>query len=174
VRVEDGSFQKGITEKALLIAILFSELKIDGVKACTVTVDGIDATEKLVALLKNWDFDALLLCGVSFAGFNVIDTETVSKRLNVPVIIVCRTKPDNQSVKRALQRHFEDWEVRWVAFESLGKVHRLTTLAGKSPIYVEIVRADFEWVSKLLKALTVCSRVPEPVRVARLIARGLS
>ncbi|MGQ9551902.1 MAG: endonuclease dU [Candidatus Bathycorpusculaceae bacterium] len=172
--VEDGSFRKGVAEKALLVVVLFSELRIDAVKVCTITVDGIDATEKLVALLKDWDFDALMLSGVSFAGFNVIDAETVSKRLNVPVIIICRTKPDNRSVKRALQRHFEDWKVRWTVFESLGKVHKITTLGGASPIYVETVRANIEWVYKLLNALAVCSRVPEPIRVARLIARGLS
>lgn len=174
VGVENGSFRKGVAEKALLVVVLFSELRIDAVKACTITVDGIDATEKLVALLKDWDFDALLLSGVSFAGFNVIDAETVSKRLNVPVIIICRTKPDNRSVKRALQRHFEDWKVRWTVFESLGKVHKITTLGGASPIYVETVRANIKWVYKLLNALAVCSRVPEPIRVARLIARGLS
>ena len=174
VGVEDGSFQKGMTEKALLIAILFSELKIESVKACKITVDGMDATEKLVALLEEWDFDALLLCGVSFAGFNVIDTEIVSERFSVPVIIICRTKPDNQSVKRALQRHFEDWKARWAVFEKLGGAHEITTLIGKPPIYVETVRADVKWAFKLLKALAVCSRMPEPIRVARLIARGLS
>jgi endonuclease V-like protein UPF0215 family len=48
VGVEDGSFKKGITPKALLVAVLFKELKIESVQIMKITVDGLDATPKTV------------------------------------------------------------------------------------------------------------------------------
>ncbi len=174
VGVEDGSFQKGITQKALLIAVLFSGSKIEAVKACKITVDGLDATQELHALLIDWKFDAILLAGVSFAGFNVIDPEKIFEKFGKPVIIISRTKPRNQAVKSALQKHFEDWQTRWRIFEKLGRPHRVVASAWASPVYMETVRGNVEWASNLARALAVCSRVPEPLRVARLIARGLS
>lgn len=45
VGVEDGFFQKGITPKALLAAVLFEGLKVEGLQIMKITVDGLDATQ---------------------------------------------------------------------------------------------------------------------------------
>jgi endonuclease V-like protein UPF0215 family len=174
VGVEDGSFQKGITRTALLAVVLFRELEIENVKITKIAVDGLDATKKLTEILRNWDFAAVLLAGVSFAGFNIIDPTTINEKFKKPVIIVTRTKPDNKMVKRALQDHFEDWKIRWKIFEELGSAHKLTVLVGEPPIYVETIGIDIRWAYDLIQALSVYSRIPEPIRVARFIARGLS
>lgn len=174
VGVEDGSFQKGITPKALLAVVLLKGLKIESVKIARITVDGLDATEKLSEILGEWKFEAVLLAGVSFAGFNVIDPAAIHEEFGKPVIIISRTKPNNKSVKRALERHFEDWRSRWNVFENLGLVHKVVVAASGPPVYVETVGVHVEWAGKLIQALSVCSRIPEPIRVARLIARGLS
>jgi len=174
VGVEDGSFQKGITQRALLAAVLFRGLDIENVKFTKITVDGLDATKKLSELLSEWEFAAVLLAGVSFAGFNIIDPTVIHEKFEKPVIIVTRTKPDNKAVHRALQRHFKDWRIRWKVFEKLGSFHKVAVLADEPPIYVETIGVDVKWARTLIRALAVCGRVPEPIRVARLIARGLS
>jgi endonuclease V-like protein UPF0215 family len=174
VGVEDGSFQKNVTKKALLVAVLVTGSKIEQVKAFKITVDGLDATERLSANIRNWAFDVLLLSGISFAGFNLIDPMKVFEAFGKPIIIISRTKPNNKTVKRALRAHFEDWETRWAIFEKLGSVHKTVTLFGKQPIYLETVKADAEWATQLVCALAFWGRLPEPLRVARLIARGLS
>ncbi len=174
VGIEDGSFKKGITKHALLAAVLLKKLEIKGVKFAKITVDGLDATNKAVKILSEWNFDAVMLAGVSFAGFNVIDPTVLHERFQKPVVVVSRTKPDNKAVKRALVRHFTDWKIRWGVFEKIGAMHKVTVAAGESPLYVETVGADIKWTALLIKSLMTCSRVPEPIRVARLIARGLS
>jgi endonuclease V-like protein UPF0215 family len=174
IGVEDGSFQKNVTKKALLVAVLVTGSKIECVKAFTIAVDGLDATERLCANVRDWAFDALLLSGISFAGFNLIDPVKVSEAFGTPIVIISRTKPNNKTVKRALQAHFEDWKTRWAILEKLGPVHKTATLFGKQPIYLETVRVDAEWAVQLVCALAFWGRLPEPLRVARLIARGLS
>jgi hypothetical protein len=174
VGVEDGSFQKGLTRNALLAAVLFRGLKIENVKITEITVDGLDATKKLAEILSEWEFTAVLLAGISFAGFNIIDPAAIHEKFKKPIIIVTRTKPDNKAVHRALQKHFKDWRIRWKVFEKLGSFHKMTVLADAPQIYVETIGVDAKWAYDLIQALSVCCRVPEPIRVARLIARGLS
>jgi endonuclease V-like protein UPF0215 family len=174
VGIEDGSFQKGVTKKALLAAVLFNGLEIEDVKFAYIAVDGLDATEIVVKTLSKWKFEAVILAGVSFAGFNIIDPTALFNKFGKPIIIVSRTKPDNKAVKLALIRHFKDWQIRWEVFEKLGPIKRISVSAEEPPLYIEMIGAETHWTGNLIKALAACGRVPEPLRVARLIARGLS
>lgn len=174
VGVEDGSFQKGVTRETPLVAVLLRHAIIENVKVLKITVDGLDATEKLAEGLKEWEFDAIMLGGVSFAGFNLIDPTVIYEKFKKPVIIISRTKPNNRAVKRALQRHFEDWRKRWKVFLKLGSIHKIAIKHGEAPLYIETVGANVKWVSKTIRTLCFCGRIPEPLRAARLIARGLS
>ncbi len=177
VGVEDGGFSKeGVyrTDKALFVAVLMEGLSIDDVKVEEITVDGLDATEKLLIMLKGWDFDAVMLAGVSFAGFNLIDPTSVFKAFEKPVIIVTRTKPDNAAVKAALLGHFKDWRVRWAVFEKLGSIYEVISIPHEPPLYMEVVGADVGWALQVIRSSIACCRVPEPIRVARLIAKCLS
>ncbi len=178
VGVEDGGFSKkpqglGI-QKALFVCVLLRGKRISDFQADMITVDGLDATGKLTSMLRRWSFDAVMLAGVSFAGFNLVDPTIVFEEFNKPVIVISRTKPNNIAVKNALRQHFEDWRVRWSIFENLGSVYEVVSMPTELPIYVEVIGAELEWARKLIRSTSVCCRVPEPVRVARLVARGLT
>ncbi|MGQ9507444.1 MAG: endonuclease dU [Candidatus Bathycorpusculaceae bacterium] len=174
VGVEDGSFQKGVTREAFLAIVLLKQANIENVKIIKITVDGLDATEKLAKILKNWKFGVLLLAGISYAGFNIINPMIIYEKFRKPVIIITLTKPNNKAVKRALKRHFEDWETRWKVFQGLGPIHKITIKSGEAPLYMETVGAHAKLASSLIRSLCFCGRIPEPLRAARLIARGLS
>jgi endonuclease V-like protein UPF0215 family len=173
VGIEDGSFIKGVNKKALLSLVLFDGLKIEDAKFIWIKVDGLNATSKAVKALNKWVFDVVMLAGVSFAGFNIIDPGVLSEKLGKPIIIVSRTRPKNKAVKCALKRHFKDWEIRWRVFEKLGAVFEVK-VSNMPPIFIETIGIDTDSASQLVGALSIHGRVPEPIRVARLIARGLS
>ncbi|MEM3718739.1 MAG: DUF99 family protein [Candidatus Bathyarchaeia archaeon] len=173
VGIEDGSFVKEVNKKALLSLVLFHGLKIEDARFAWIKVDGLDATSKVVKALDGWKFDVVILAGVSFGGFNLIDPAVINDKLGKPIIVVSRTKPKNEAVKRALKRHFRDWEIRWKVFEKLGSVFKVK-VDGRPPIFIETIGIDSDSASKLIRALSVYGKVPEPIRVARLIARGLS
>ncbi|MDI6691080.1 MAG: DUF99 family protein [Candidatus Bathyarchaeota archaeon] len=174
VGVEDGSFQKGVTRETFLAMVLLKQASIENVKVTKITVDGLNATKKLADTLKEWKFDAIMLAGVSFAGFNLIDPTIIYEKFKKPVIVISRTKPNNRAVKRALKRHFEDWETRWKVFKKLGPIYKIVTRNSAAPLYIETVGANVKWASNIIRSLCFCGRVPEPLRTARLIARGLS
>jgi len=178
VGVEDGSFSKEAqdsgAQKALFVCILFRGKGVSDFQADMITVDGLDATEKLVFMLRRWSFDAVMLAGVSFAGFNLVDPTVVFEKFNKPIIIISRTRPNNIAVKNALRQHFEDWQVRWNVFEKLGPVWEVVSMPNEPPVYVEVIGAELDWASELIRVASLCCRVPEPIRVARLVARGLT
>jgi len=175
VGVEDGGFtrESGI-EEALLVTVLLQGKAIIGFQEKNIKVDGLDATEKLISMLRHWSFDGVILAGVSFAGFNLIDAHTIFEEFKKPVLIVARTKPNNVAVREALLEHFESWKTRLEIIERLGPVYEIVSLPDEPPLYVEVVGADLIWARNLIRELSVCCRVPEPIRVARLIARGLT
>ncbi|HYB93258.1 MAG TPA: DUF99 family protein [archaeon] len=174
--VEDGSFHaEGFRhEKTLLIVILMKDMQLENFRSCTITVDGLDATDKLLRTLRGIHADVVMLSGVSFAGFNLVDPVKVNKKLGIPVIIVSRKKPDNVAVKNALMDHFKDWKRRWAIIEKLGPIYMVTSKSGELPIYIEVIGANLGWAKKITRRLSVISKVPEPVRIARLIAHGLT
>ena len=178
VGVEDVGFCRKLQgfgiQKALFVCALLRGTWINDFQVDFITVDGLDATEKLAAMLHQWSFDAVMLAGVSFAGFNSLGPTSVYEEFSTPVIVISRTKPNNIAVKNALHRHFGDWQIRWRIFEKLGPIYEVVSIPTEPPVYVEIVGAELDWASKLIRATSVCCRVPEPVRVARLVARGLT
>ena len=178
VGVEDGGFSRKLQscgiQKALFVCVLLRGKWINDFQADMITVDGLDATEKLTSMLHRWSFDAVMLAGVSFAGFNLVDPTIVFEEFSNPVIVISRTKPNNIAVKNALRQHFEDWRIRWRVFEKLGSVYEVVSMPAEPPVYVEVVGTEMNWASRLIRATSVCCRVPEPIRVARLVARGLT
>jgi len=179
VGVDDGGFQSQWSQirrhgKAILAAVLLNEYWIDDIHVGEITVDGLDATEILVNLLNHWTFDAVFLSGVSFAGFNLIDADTIYKKFRRPVIVVSGDKPDNMAVKKALQTHFTDWEARWRIIRKLGRIYSAAPVVAEPPLYFETVGLSAGSAKLMIRALAVSSRLPEPIRVARLIARGLT
>ena len=171
--MEDGSFFSR-NRKTLLAAVLMDSKWTEAVVLGTITVDGADATETLVEMLKGFSFDAVMLSGVSYAGFNLVDPKKIYERFGVPVIVVCRRKPNNDAVRAALLNHFEDWEERWSIIENLGKIYEVISKPNAPPLYIEVIGGVFLWARSLICDLAIVCRIPEPIRVARFIARGLS
>jgi len=154
---------------ALFVGTWFAGFQLD-----KITVDCLDATKKLSKMLRKWSFDTIILAGVSFASFNLVDSASIFEEFRKPIIIVARTKPSNMRVKNALRRHFKDWRIRWSIFEKLGPVHEVVSVVNEPPLYVEVVGASLDYAKWILRSSAACCRIPGPIRVARLIARGLT
>lgn len=175
--IEDGSFDafnRGESTYALLCGVLTQGDRIIDVRKAEIEVDGLDATEKLLKMLEGVDVDAVVLGGITFAGFNVIDPRIIHEETGLPVIVYSGVEPDNEAMLGALQKHFSDWMKRWEIVKNLGPIHRASTLKGEPDVFFEAVGCDAGWAEEVLKASAVVSRIPEPVRAAGLIARGLS
>jgi endonuclease V-like protein UPF0215 family len=176
VGVDDGAFLSHRKAKGhtLLVAVLFDNLRLLNVIWGQIEVDGRDANKVLQYLLRRMRFDAVMLSGISFGGFNVVNLARLSKSLQKPVIAVTGERPRNQAVRKALRKHFPDWRERWSIVRSAGKMHSLTPVRNEPRLYFEVQGAPPIFAKKAIASTAVISRLPEPVRVARILARGLS
>ena len=175
VGVEDGSFEAFKPGRStLLCTVCVVGDRVEWVRLGSVAVDGREATEVLLRLLRGTKFDALILGGVSFAGFDVVDPNELHEALGVPVIVYSPERPDSASTLAALRANFPDWEERWAPIERLGEVYSVVTKAGSPPVFFEVAGCTKEYAEGVLRESASLTRAPEPVRVAGLIARGLT
>lgn len=176
IGIDDGPFQagNGRSQRALVLGVLFRDLRISTVRAGLVRVDGTDSNRVLASMLRPLRFDVTLISGISLGGFNLVDIHKLACDTHRPVIAVIGERPDNDAVRRALRDHFDDWKVRWRIVLEAGKLYWCKPLQNEPRLYFEIRGGSSRFARKVIKATAAISRLPEPVRVAAILARGLS
>ena len=172
--IDDSPF-KFRDEKALVVgAMVRVPNYLEGVMRTDVTVDGTDATEKLIDMVSRSRYrdqvKAVMLDGIALAGFNVVDIKGLCDELHAPVITVTRDKPNLEKMKTALRGHFPDWQRRYSLISSL-ELRPITT--EHKPIYACAVGSSWGEAVELVRMVTVRGAVPEPVRMAHLIASAM-
>ena len=140
-----------------------------------IMIDGKDATFVCKDMIKKTkhrkQLKAVLLDGIALGGFNIVNIEELHNETNIPVLTITRDKPDFDKIKIALKKNFKDWEDRWDLI-SKGKLHEVKT--SHNPIYVKSIGMDIKEAKEIIKLSTIRGVIPEPIRVAHLIASGVT
>jgi len=176
--IDDGIFvphTKGIVD---VVGIVYrGGYWLDGVMRTEIEIDGMDATEKIASMVMNSPhYDQLrvvMLNGITFAGFNVMDIQKLFKKLKLPIIAVTRDRPDLEEIRSALM-NLPEFEKRWEAIQNAGKIIEVSTRRGEEAVYMQIVGISEKDAEKVLKSTSTRSNIPEALRVAHIIASGLA
>jgi len=140
-----------------------------------VSIDGNDATFICKQMINNSRYKkqlkAILLDGIALGGFNIVDIEEIYNTTNLPVITITRDKPDFKKIKNALQKNFKDWGKRFNLMKK-GKLYEVNT--KHNPIYVKCIGLTIDEAKEIIKISTIRGVIPEPIRVAHLIASGIT
>jgi len=108
-----------------------------------------------------------MLDGITVAGFNVVDIRELNRKTRLPVIAVQRKKPDMKEFMKALQ-NLDSYKQRIAKVKNAGKFYSCGDIIfQKSGLSIAESK-------ELLKLTCTRSNIPEPLRVAHLIASGLS
>lgn len=174
IGIDDAPFEFSEEDVLVVGTVMRAPNYLEGVLSTRVDIDGIDATKKVIEMIKGSKFKdqarVIFTDGAALGGFNLIDLEKVSESLDIPVVSVSREKPDFDEIEKALQDHFENWRNRFRQVKK-GDIHELET--EHNPIYVQTEGTDLKEVQQLLDLFTVRGRIPEPLRVGHLIASGI-
>ena len=175
--IDDGIFTPRSEELADVVGVVFrGGYWLDGFMHTRVQVDGMDATDKLAHMITEsphyQQLRVIMLNGVTLAGFNIVDIAELHKGIKLPVIAVTRDKPDFEDIRKAL-RHLPQMEKRCKAMEKAGKMVQVHTREGEAPVYMHAVGISEETARRILKNTSTRSNIPEPLRVAHIIASGL-
>lgn len=176
--VDDGVFTPHVKGFALVVGVVFrGGYWLDGVMRTKVKVDGLDATSKIVSMIVDSphyrQLRVIMLDGVTCAGFNVVDIEKLNAKTGLPVIVVSRDKPNFAEIRAAL-KHLPDSEKRWKTIQKAGELFEVSTRGKRAKIFMEVAGVCEEDARKIVQLTATRSNVPEPLRVAHLVASGIS
>jgi hypothetical protein len=163
----------GRTRSTLAGVVMRKDLRIDGFSFATVTVGGMDATDRILSMihdLQRRDVNVILLSGCVIAWFNVIDPSRIEKESGIPII--CVTYEDSDGLTEDIRHHFPDDPGRIAAYTTLGERTPVRLHTGQT-IFIRSWGLSDNDAARFCDDFTLDGKVPEPLRVARLCARNL-
>lgn len=155
---------------APVAGVVCAGTRFEGMVWGRVRVDGWTATDTLCKLLERGKFlpqlHLVLIDGITLGGFNVVDLPLLSRRLGLPCAAVMRRPPDLQAVERAL-RKLPQPERRLDLLRRAGPIH------VDPPFAFQVQGAEPAELAAALRRITDRGNVPEPLRLAHLIATAV-
>lgn len=169
--IDDGPFHKGQAHEVPIVGVMMEGCAIvEGVALTTFPIDGHGVTEFLVEWVGGlrWKnaLQAIVFGGATIAGLAIIDIEGLARRVDLPCISITRRPPSNTQVRRALaSAHLTDRE------DQLDRLPPAVAIARN--LYVSVAGTTLPHATAILRATSIKSKLPEPLRVAHLIAAAL-
>ncbi|WP_297521939.1 DUF99 family protein [Thermococcus sp.] len=176
VGFDDGTFsfssKLGRGKTVLIGVVMKGSQEVVGVLSRWITVDGRDATDAMIdAVLSSRfkDLRVILLRGITYGGFNIVDVERIYRETDLPVVVVVRKKPDLKAMESALRKHFPDAEERIELLRGAPPLFEI--LPGK--LYLQAVGVDERTAEEIVRVTTKTGLIPEPLRLAHMIASAV-
>jgi hypothetical protein len=154
--------------------VMRKDLRIDGFGFARISVGGDDATEGILKIfrgLERSDVNALLLNGSVISWFNIVDLDLVSEETGLPVISL--TYEESEGLEGYIREYFPHPQEKIDMYRKLGPREPFRLKTGFD-VYARFLGATAEETRGLLNSFTLDGKVPEPLRVARLLARSIS
>lgn len=171
---DDGPFKSKTIGKDILIGVIFRGGQfIDGLLKADIDIDGMDAQIKIIDLVKKTrhkDIRIIMLDGITFAGFNIVNIKEIYENTRLPVIVINRKMPNFDKFKRSIAK-FSEANKRLKCVDDAGPVHKVNVL-GKN-LYFQCCGLEIKEAEKIIKISSTKSVMPEPLRVAHIIAGGV-
>jgi len=109
-----------------------------------------------------------MIDGITLAGFNLVDIKEVNKKTKLPIIAVMRKRPEMKKFLKALKRINKKGEK---IIRKAGKIFKLKI--NRKNLYIQLAGISEKKAEKILELTSLHSLIPEPLRVAHLIASGI-
>lgn len=168
---DDAPFPHAHRGDVRLVGTVCARTRLDGVLSSKIRRDGANAAARMAEMLQGSQFashvQAVLLQGIAVGGFNVVDVHALSQTIDLPVLVVMRRLPDLDGMRRALDAR-RGGERKWRLIQAAGPIERL------APVFVQRVGLSMEEAGDLLRATTLHGSLPEPLRLAHIIAGGVT
>jgi uncharacterized protein len=169
---DDGPFDKDGARNVRLVGTICARTRLDGVVSGFVRRDGANATERMIELVQTSQFvehiQAVLLQGIAVGGFNVIDVHALAAALAVPVLVLMRRRPRLDSMRAALANHIPGAARKWSLIEAAGPIEPLGN------VFCQRAGLSLREAHGLVAATTLHGNLPEALRLAHLIAGGVT
>ena len=167
------SFKQGDAFSRLAGVVIRRDFIIDGFVFGKCTIEGDDATDAILDMyskLNRDDISYLMISGLVISMYNIIDIKKIWEKIKIPTIGI--TYEESEGIGDAIQHHFPNsYESKLEQYCNLGKRTEITLHTGYK-LYLRCEGCILEEAKKFLDLLIVQGSVPEPVKVAQLLAKA--
>jgi len=154
-------------------AVVRADRAVDGVGFERCTVGGTDATESVRSLSDRHardDVRYVFLAGIALSWYNVVDLHDVYDAVERPVLSITFEESDGLEAGIAEAFEGEALERRLELYHDQPPRRRVTV--NDQDVFVRCVGADEKMAERLVRGFTPAGGRPEPLRVARQVARA--
>lgn len=166
-----GGFRKNIDKNTILVLLISKGIILKRIIIKSVEVDGLDATSKILEGMGEEKVEVLIAGSMPIAGFNLINAKEIFERRKVASIFILEKEPNMGAVKEALIKHFEDWKERLAVLEEVS-INRVQTLKGE--VILGVMGMELEEAVKIVEETTIFGKTPEPLRLAKILAKAIT
>ena len=168
IAFDDAPFAPGHRGDVPVIGVVWAGHRVEGVLLTKVRRDGANATAVLARTVRGSrhyrHLRLILLQGIALAGFNVVDVNALREMTRLPVLVVVRRRPNPEAVRRALLSRVPGGRRKWRLIQSAGPAEPMEGL------WVHRAGISQEQACRVLGRFALHSRLPEPLRLAHLVA----
>ncbi len=177
IGIDDATFELKTNAKTTqLIGVVCQGIRTVNIFRTEIEIDGNDATEKLIELVKHNEkhVQFILTHSITFGGFNLINLNKIYHELGKPIIAVNDRNVDIDSVLKAIKNKFPNtYKQKVNNIIDAGNLFntQIETAGGLSDIYFHLKGIEINKVDSLLQKICIDSKLPECIRLAHLIGR---
>lgn len=168
--IDDAPFKHSDTETFLTGVVYRGTEFIEDIRTVRIEVDADNSSEKVLELYDRCNnprqIKAVLLDGISFAGFNILELDRIATELDRPVVAVTPNRPDREGFREAM-KNSGNYDKN---FEQLPEYRELDLKDGT--VYFQFSGCGREEAKELIESSIIHGQVPEPIRVADMIGRA--
>ena len=166
------SFRQDDKVSHLAGVVMRRDFIIDGFVFGQSTIEGNDATDSILQMHQKLDRDDIsfvIISGLIISMYNIVDIKKIWANLKIPVIGV--TYEDSKGIEDTIKHHFPDsYQSKIEEYHKLGQRTKIHLRTGHD-LYVRIEGCTIDETKNLLNAFTLQGAVPEPLRVAQMLAK---
>jgi hypothetical protein len=168
---DDAPFERHHRGNVPLVGVVCARTRVDGILVGAIRRDGANSTRTMAAMIRRSQFAAhvraVFLQGIAVGGFNVVDMNALHDELGIPVIAIARRLPNWPSMKRALHARVGNAEKKWKLIERAGPMEAVRG------VFIQRAGITLDRARDVLAATTLHGNLPEPLRLAHLIAGAM-
>ena len=166
------SFRLGDKISHLAGVVMRRDFVIDGFVFGTSTIEGDDATDSVLQMhrsLNRDDISFVIISGLIISMYNIVDIKKIWNTLKIPIIGV--TYEDSKGIEDAIKYHFPNsYQSKLDKYRNLGQRTKISLHTGHD-LYVRTEGCSVQETQTLLDTFTLQGSLPEPLRVAQMLAK---
>jgi len=168
------SFRQNSSKSILSGVVMRQDFVIDGFVTGNATLEGNDATDEILRMyekLDRPDVSYVMISGLIISMYNIVDIKKIFDSIKIPIIGV--TYNESEGIEDAIKYHFPDsFESKISEYHKLGSREKIT-LHTSHNVFVRTEGCTISDATQILNKMTLQGSLPEPLRVAQLLAKTI-